>query len=154
MDAMLDQSPPNTDDCFMMTLYLGVNLTLHANIFSGLELDFTLFFLFIICFLPCAKPVFECTLCVHSYMVACTGWVMSREWENLITPWQMCVWYWFVAVLWALLQALGEGYKPLYQSDLPTGLHHTDTPHPIFVCKSVCMCVFWGGLGLQTRGTC
>lgn len=129
-------------------LFLGVNSTLRANLFPGLEGPLTFLFFFFFSSLPPAKykEYIWVHFCVHSYIFVCVCWlgdIMGMEEFNHL-PTDVCVWYWFVAVWWALLQALWEGHKPPLSKRPPLEvLRHTNTVHPIFqsMFVGVRMCV-------------
>lgn len=128
-------------------LFLGVNSTLRANLFPGLEgpLTFLFFFFFLLCPLPSTKSISECIfVCIHTYLCVCAGWVISWEWKNLITSRQMCV---CDIDLWLFgehcSRPSGRDINPLYQSDLPLRFCATLTQCiPFFrACLWVCVCV-------------
>lgn len=130
-------------------LVLGVNSTLRANLFPGLEGPLTfLFFFFFFFSAPCQvqRVYLSAFLCAFIHICVCVCWlgdIMGMEEFNHL-PTDVCVWYWFVAVWWALLQALWEGHKPPLSKRPPLEvLRHTNTVHPIFqsMFVGVRMCV-------------
>lgn len=129
-------------------LFLGVNSTLRANLFPGLEGPLTFLFFFFFSSLPPAKykEYIWVHFCVHSYIFVCVcaGWVISWEWKNLITSRQMCV---CDIDLWLFGEHCSRpserDINPLYQSDLPLRFCATLTQCiPFFrACLWVCVCV-------------
>lgn len=129
-------------------LFLGVNSTLRANLFPGLEGPLTFLFFFFLFSLPPAKykEYIWVHFCVHSYIFVCVCWlgdIMGMEEFNHL-PTDVCV---CDIDLWLFgehcSRPSGRDINPLYQSDLPLRFCATLTQCiPFFrACLWVCVCV-------------